>query len=79
MTPDESLSTVERLEKVATEAGLSIVELALSWLASRPVVSSVIAGATRPEQVEANAKSTRDDLGSDLMQAVDNALGDGSA
>ncbi len=76
---DESLSTVERLEKVATEAGLSIVELALSWLASRTVVSSVIAGATRPEQVEANAKSTRDDLGSDLMEAVDNALGNGSA
>jgi aryl-alcohol dehydrogenase-like predicted oxidoreductase len=75
---DESLSTVERLEKVAAEAGLSTLELALSWLASRPVVSSVIAGATRPEQVEANAKSTRGDLGSDLMEAVDNALGAGS-
>ena len=75
---DESLSTVERLEKVATEADLSIPGLALSWLASQPVVSSVIAGATRPEQVEANAKSTRGDLGSDLMEAVDNALGVGN-
>jgi aryl-alcohol dehydrogenase-like predicted oxidoreductase len=75
---DESLSTVERLEKVATEADLSMVGLALSWLASRPVVSSVIAGATRPEQVEVNAKSTRGDLGSDLFEAVDEALSAGS-
>ncbi|MEZ4292069.1 MAG: aldo/keto reductase [Myxococcota bacterium] len=44
---DESLARVERLEKVAADCGLGLVELALSWLASQPVVSSVIAGATR--------------------------------
>lgn len=71
---DESLARVERLAAVADEAGISLVELALSWLASQPVVSSVIAGATRPDQVEANAKLTHDGLGEDVMSAVDAAL-----
>ena len=71
---DENLSVVERLEKVAADAGLTILELALSWLASRPVVSSVIAGATRPEQVKANAAGTRGDLGPDVFEAVEKAL-----
>ena len=34
-----------------------MLELAFSWLAARPQVSSVIAGATRPEQVEQNVKA----------------------
>ena len=71
---DESLEKVERLEKVATDAGLGLVELALSWLASQPSVSSVIAGATRPEQVESNAKLTRGDLGADVFDAVEKVL-----
>ncbi len=71
---DENLAKVERLEKVAAEAGLTIVELALSWLASQPVVSSVIAGATRPDQVEANAKLTRGDLGAEVFEAVEKAF-----
>ena len=71
---DESLATVERLEKVAAGAGLGIVELALSWLGAKPAVSSVIAGATRPEQVEANAAGTRSSLPADVLSAVDEAL-----
>jgi len=74
---DENLAKVERLEKVATGAGLTIVELALSWLASHPVVSSVIAGATRPDQVEANAKLTHGDLGADVFEGVEKALAAG--
>ena len=71
---DESLARVERLEKVAADCGLGLVELALSWLASQPVVSSVIAGATRPEQIEMNARNTRGDLGPDVMEAVAKVL-----
>lgn len=71
---DDYLEKAERLEQVARDAGLSLVELALSWLASQPVVSSVIAGATRAEQVEANAKLTRSDLGEDVFEAVEKAL-----
>ncbi len=72
---DTNLEKAERLEKVASEAGLSLVELALSWLGSQSVVPSVIAGATRPEQVEANARLTRSDLPPEVMRAVDKALG----
>ncbi len=49
---DATLAKVEALEKIAAQAGISLVELALSWLARNAVVSSVIAGATRPEQVD---------------------------
>jgi aryl-alcohol dehydrogenase-like predicted oxidoreductase len=45
---------VEHLENFASERGLTLLELALGWLLSKPVVSSVIAGATKPEQVRQN-------------------------
>lgn len=50
-----SLDTVERLIAYAEGKGHTILELAFAWLAARPEVSSVIAGATKPEQVQANA------------------------
>lgn len=71
---DDNLAKVERLKTVAADAGLTLVELALSWLACQPTVSSVIAGATRPEQVEANARLTHANLGADVLEAVDAAL-----
>ena len=46
---------VERFEAFAAQRGRTLLELAFGWLASRPTVASVIAGATRPEQVEQNA------------------------
>jgi len=46
---------IERLETFAAERGHTLLELALSWLAVRPAVASVIAGATTREQVRANA------------------------
>ncbi|MFY9693439.1 MAG: aldo/keto reductase [Xanthobacteraceae bacterium] len=45
---------VEKLRAFAAQRGHSLLELAMSWLASRPFVSGIIAGATRPEQVEQN-------------------------
>ncbi|MEZ5763779.1 MAG: aldo/keto reductase [Xanthobacteraceae bacterium] len=64
---DRNVGIVEKLKAFADERGHSMLELAFSWLASRPQVSSVIAGATRPEQIEQNAKAiawkmTPDDL-----------------
>ncbi|GGM10612.1 oxidoreductase [Nakamurella endophytica] len=46
---------VEGLQAFADDRGITMVELAFGWLLSRPQVPSVIAGATRPEQVAANA------------------------
>jgi aryl-alcohol dehydrogenase-like predicted oxidoreductase len=48
---------VEKLQAFAQARGHTMLELAFSWLASRPQVSSVIAGATRVEQVEQNVKA----------------------
>ena len=48
-----------------------MLELAFSWLAQRPHVSSVIAGATRPEQVEQNVKAVGWTLSAEEMAEVD--------
>ena len=52
---DDNFAYVEQLEKWAAARGHTILELAVAWLAAQPGVATVIAGATRPEQVEANA------------------------
>src|SRR5262249_15691994 len=51
---EENWRIVDELAALATAQGHSLLELALSWLASHAEVCSVIAGATRPEQVEQN-------------------------
>jgi len=54
---ERNFDIVEPLEAYAIEHGHTLLELAFSWLASHPAVGSVIAGATKPEQVESNAAS----------------------
>ena len=52
---DEHLNTVERLRAYADEHGISLLDVAIGGLAAQPGVASVITGATRPEQIRANA------------------------
>ena len=52
---EENLERVERLRGFAEAGGHSLLELALGWLLAQPAVTSVICGATTPEQVRANA------------------------
>jgi aryl-alcohol dehydrogenase-like predicted oxidoreductase len=54
---DENWPIVEALEAFAEQRGRTLLELAFSWLAARPCVSSIIAGATKVEQLEANARA----------------------
>jgi aryl-alcohol dehydrogenase-like predicted oxidoreductase len=54
---EENLAKVEKLTAFAEERGHTLLELAFSWLAAQPTVASVIAGATSPEQVKANASA----------------------
>lgn len=61
----------EKLVDLAASQGKTMVELAFSWLAMQPVVASVIAGATRPEQVEANVKAADWVLTGDDLAAID--------
>jgi aryl-alcohol dehydrogenase-like predicted oxidoreductase len=51
---DENFDRLEAYETFARERGHTITELAIAWLLAQPTVASVIAGATRPEQVAAN-------------------------
>ena len=68
---DDNWTIVERLEGFAVERGHSLLELAISWLARRPQVASVIAGATRPDQVEQNARAAGWALTDEDMQEID--------
>jgi aryl-alcohol dehydrogenase-like predicted oxidoreductase len=52
---DANFDKIDALSAWAADHGKSILDLAFAWLLGHPVVSSVIAGATRPEQVQANA------------------------
>jgi aryl-alcohol dehydrogenase-like predicted oxidoreductase len=69
------LEKVERLRQFAEERGHSLLELAFGWLLSHKIVASVIAGATKPEQVEANAKADAWNLTRDELNQVDEITG----
>ena len=73
---DERLEAVDRLRPVADEAGMSMPELALAWVLRRPELASAIIGASRPEQVHANATASGIELSQDTLAAIDEAVGD---
>ncbi len=56
---DDDFSAVEELRTIAKEAGKTLVQLALQWLLSQPVVDSIILGASRLEQLQENLKATQ--------------------
>jgi aryl-alcohol dehydrogenase-like predicted oxidoreductase len=73
---DEVLEAVQRLRPIADGAGLTMVQLALAWVLRRPEVASAIIGATRPEQVHGNVEASGVTLSQDVLDAIDDALGD---
>ena len=68
---EQNFTTAERLEEFARGRGHTLVELAMSWLACQPVVSSVISGATQPEQVTENVKACGWKLTHEEVKEVD--------
>ncbi|HEY7195957.1 MAG TPA: aldo/keto reductase family protein [Gaiellaceae bacterium] len=70
----EVLEVVQRLRPIAEDAGLSMPQLALAWILREPNVASAIVGASRPEQVEANASASGIDLSEDTLRAIDETL-----
>ena len=66
----------QRLVPVAEGAGLTMAQLALAWVLREPNVASTIVGASRPEQVHANAAASGVTLDAPTLAAVDEALGD---
>jgi aryl-alcohol dehydrogenase-like predicted oxidoreductase len=73
---DHALAAVDRLRPIAEQAGLSLIELALAWVLRRRDVAAAIIGASRPEQVHANASASGVELTADTLSAIDDALGD---
>ena len=71
---ERNFAFLSRLESYAEERGHPIVELAIAWLLGKSIVSSVIAGATRPEQVTANAKAADWHLTPEEMEDVGRIL-----
>ena len=67
---DDNWSLLGKLQSFAGERGHSIAELAFSWLLGNPVVPSVIAGATKPEQVTANAQAAGWQLSDNEMAEI---------
>jgi aryl-alcohol dehydrogenase-like predicted oxidoreductase len=72
---DEQFDLLEALARFAQERGVSLTEVAIGALLAQPVVSSVIAGATKPEQVRSNAAAARWRPGEDDLAALDEILG----
>jgi aryl-alcohol dehydrogenase-like predicted oxidoreductase len=67
---DEVFDRIDRLERFAAERGRSLLDLAIGAVASTPGVASVIAGATTPEQVRANARAAEWELSAEELAAL---------
>jgi aryl-alcohol dehydrogenase-like predicted oxidoreductase len=76
---DERLSTVEKLSAFAAHRDRSLLELAVSWVACRPFVASVLTGVTRVEQALANAVASDWRLSAEEMTAIDGLVAQESA
>jgi aryl-alcohol dehydrogenase-like predicted oxidoreductase len=70
-----NLEMVTALDRFCRDRGHTLLQLAVSWLAAKPVVSSVICGATRPEQVEQNVKAAEWALSADDLAQIDKLTG----
>jgi aryl-alcohol dehydrogenase-like predicted oxidoreductase len=65
---------LERLESYARDHGYDLLTLAISWLAAQPSIASIISGASRPEQLAANAAAARWPLLPKNLQEIDTIL-----
>lgn len=71
---DETYDRLESLERFAVERGRTLLELAVAWLAAHPAVSSVITGATTPEQIRGNVAAAEWCLDDEDLAALDAAV-----
>lgn len=73
---EKALTAVQHLQTLAQEAGYSLAQLALAWVLRKQIVSAAIIGASRPQQVEENAKASEITLSNDMLARIDEILGD---
>ena len=70
---DRNFAIVEELTRIAARSGHSLLDLAFSWLLRHDAVASVIAGATRPEQIRANVAAAGWTISNEDLAAIDRA------
>lgn len=70
---DRTAAALRRVEEIAAEIDVPMAQLSLAWLMKKPGVTTVIAGARNPRQIESNAQAAALDLGEDVIQALDGA------
>ena len=73
---DETLTRVQALDPVAADVGLSMAQLAVAWVLQNDNVAAAIIGASRPEQVADNAAAAGVRLEPEVLERIDEALGD---
>lgn len=73
---DDVLARVQDLEPVAADVGLTMAQLAVAWVLQNDNVASAIIGASRPEQVAENVKAAGVTLPDDVLERIDEILGD---
>ncbi|TMD63617.1 MAG: aldo/keto reductase [Chloroflexi bacterium] len=73
---DRVLTAVQNLQTLAQQTGYSLPQMALAWVLRKQIVSAAIIGASRPQQVEENAKASEITLTDDVLQHIDEILGD---
>ena len=71
---DENFEIIENLELWANNKGITMVQLAFAWLLSKRSVSSVIAGATKVEQVKSNSEASGVELSNKDLEEIDKIL-----
>jgi aryl-alcohol dehydrogenase-like predicted oxidoreductase len=64
------------LRALAQENGSSLAQIALAWVLRKPIISAAIIGATRPQQVKENAGASEITLTDDVLQRIDEILGE---
>lgn len=72
---DENLDKVEKLSKIAEELGTNMSVLALAWILRKDIISSVITGATKPEQLENNLAASGFKIPADALSEIEKVLG----
>ena len=68
---ERTFAMVESLRSTAAELEVSVPQLLIAWTLSRPQITSVIVGASRPEQVQSNAEATSIDLPAEVVSQLD--------
>lgn len=71
---DTVLSKVQTLKSVAMEHDMTLAQMALAWCLRKPIISSVIIGASRPQQIDDNVKASGIKLSNELINIIEATL-----